>query len=420
MQDIESLINTPTNWNEKRLGEIAQTSSGGTPSRRNASFYQGSIPWVKSGELNSNIILNTSEKISEEALQSSSAKIFPKGTLLLAMYGATIGKVAILGIDAATNQAICGIRENSGFHTSYLYWYLLYCKPKLISQGIGGAQPNIGQNIIQNLSVPLPPLPEQKRIVVKIEALFAELDKGVAQLKTLKEQLKTYRQAVLKAAFEGRLTNADVPEGELPDGWESIELGQLISKPKYGSSKKCNYNVTETPVLRIPNIGAGAIDHSDLKYAEFDEKEKTGLELCQGDLLTIRSNGSVDLVGKCALITSADTHCLYAGYLIRLRPISAKLNSKYLLHTLRSGSLREQIESKAKSTSGVNNINSGELQSLKINLCSVEEQKEVVKRVETRLSVADQMEQSIDYSLRSAETLKQSILKKAFEGRLVK
>src|SRR5690606_20534806 len=96
-------------WIECTLGEVFKTTSGGTPSRRNANYYNGSIPWVKSGELDKGIINETEEKISKEALKNSSAKIFPKGTLLIALYGATIGKLSFLGIEASTNQAICGI-----------------------------------------------------------------------------------------------------------------------------------------------------------------------------------------------------------------------------------------------------------------------------------------------------------------------
>src|SRR4051812_32859977 len=105
-----------------KLGNVFKTTSGGTPSRKNPDYFKGNIPWVKSGELESNVIVETEEKISEEAIKNSSAKLFPKGTLLIALYGATIGKLARLGIDAATNQAVCGIFENEEHDHQYLYW----------------------------------------------------------------------------------------------------------------------------------------------------------------------------------------------------------------------------------------------------------------------------------------------------------
>ncbi len=131
-------INIPKHWQVKKLGEVCVTISGGTPSRGNPKYYLGNIPWVKSGELDKGLIIDTEEKISEEAIKNSSAKIFPKGTLLIALYGATIGKMAFLGVEAATNQAICGIFKNENIDSNYLFNYLFYKKPTLTKQGIGG------------------------------------------------------------------------------------------------------------------------------------------------------------------------------------------------------------------------------------------------------------------------------------------
>jgi len=451
----------PQGWAIEKLGDVCFTTSGGTPSRKIDSYYCGNIPWVKSGELDKGLITKTEEFISEEAVKKSSAKIFPKGTLLIALYGATIGKLGFLGVAAATNQAICGIFKNEVIELQFLKYYLFNKRNKLIEQGAGGAQPNISQTILKELDVVIPPLPEQHRIVAKIEELFSSLDKGIENLKTAQAQLKTYRQAVLKWAFEGKLTNMsesglgglqddrmkaveqEIPQspnspilnspilqssnpenpdsdnGELPKGWKWEKLGQLIEKPKYGTSKKCNYDVEGIGVLRIPNISNGYIDASDLKSAVFDEKEKDDLCLRKGDILTIRSNGSVDLVGKCALINKKDETYLYAGYLIRLRPLTHSILPKYLLYLMSSKELRLQIESKAKSTSGVNNINSQELCSLIIPLAPLPEQSRIVTEIETRLSVCDKLEESITQSLSQAEALRQSILKKAFEGKLV-
>ena len=191
------------NWQEKKLGEVCKTTSGGTPSRRHPNYYNGTIPWVKSGELDKGVIYDTEEKITDEAVKNSSTKIFPKGTLLIALYGATIGKLAFLGVDAASNQAVCGIYENDNIDLKYLFNFLLFKRPKLIQQGIGGAQPNISQTILKNLDVPIPKFSEQRAIVKKLESLFSSLDAGVADLKKAQKQLKIYRQAVLKKAFEG-------------------------------------------------------------------------------------------------------------------------------------------------------------------------------------------------------------------------
>lgn len=307
------------------------------------------------------------------------------------------------------------VRPNHLVNSIYINQYLkyFYSTGEIVKYQAGSNNlRNLKFRDFMKIKFPLPPLPEQRAIVKKLESLFSSLDAGVADLKKAQQQLKIYRQAVLKKAFEGDLTNATSKV-------EVVKLGSIIEKPKYGTSKKCNTEPIGKAVLRIPNINVGKINSEELKYAEFEDAEISALSLREGDILTIRSNGSVDIVGRCALISKKDTEFLYAGYLIRLRPNLEKANPKYLVHCLSSHNLRVQIEFKAKSTSGVNNINAGELESLEIPLFSLDEQNEIVKQIESRLSVCDSIEQNIKESLEKAEALRQSILKKAFEGNLL-
>ena len=205
----------------------------------------------------------------------------------------------------------------------------------------------------------------------------------------------------------------------LADGWSYLRLGLVIDEPSYGTSKKCDYDYEGTGVLRIPNIIGGVVDVSDLKGAPFGGDEKRAYTLNNGDVLMIRSNGSISIVGRCALISKAEEQYLFAGYLIRLRRNPALLLPDYLAALLSSHLLRTQIEYKAKSTSGVNNINSGEIQSLIVPLCSPSEQEVVVGRLSTCLSAIDVVEVEIDSQLLKADALRQSVLKKAFAGQLV-
>jgi type I restriction enzyme S subunit len=195
----------PKGWAYTNLDGVAEWSSGGTPSRSNPKYYQGSIPWIKTGELGSHTLWETEEHISQEAVQESSAKIFPKGSVALAMYGATIGKASILGIDAATNQA-CAVGVPKVVSTEFLYYYLLSQTKAFVDAGKGGAQPNISQGIVKAWSLCLPPRAEQTRIVAKLEELLSDLDAGVAELKAAQNKLAQYRQSLLKAAVEGTLT----------------------------------------------------------------------------------------------------------------------------------------------------------------------------------------------------------------------
>ncbi|WP_314258613.1 restriction endonuclease subunit S [Cardiobacterium hominis] len=167
----------PENWVWVRLGEIGIWGSGATPNRSNPDFYRnGDINWLKTGDLNDGYIDETSEKITALAVEKSSVILQPIGTVLMAMYGATIGKLGILNIPATTNQACCACVPFKGVLNKYLFYFLLFNRSNFILMGAGGAQPNISKEKIVSTLIPLPPLSEQQQIVAKLEALLAEID----------------------------------------------------------------------------------------------------------------------------------------------------------------------------------------------------------------------------------------------------
>lgn len=379
-----------SNWQIKKLGEICETKSGGTPSRGNKSYYSGNIPWVKSGELNKGIIYDTEEKITEEAIKNSSAKIFPKGTLLIALYGATIGKLAFLGVDAATNQAVCGIYQNDSIDSKYIYNFLFHKKQDLVKQGIGGAQPNISQTILKKLEIPLPPLETQQAIVSKIEELFSELDKGIEDLKTAQQQLKTYRQSVLKWAFEGKLTNDNVKDGELPESWEKLKIKD-ICEIKGGK----NQSKVSNPNGKYPIYGSSGI----FGYAdEYICDENTTIVGRKGNI-----NSPLFVTTKFWNVDTAFGLC-----------VNNKYDSKLLYYFC----LGFNFKKLDKSTT-IPSLAKTDIQSIDIQVPPMDEQPLIVQEIESRLSVADKMEESIAQSLQQAEALRQSILKKAFSGNLI-
>jgi len=404
------------NWQIKKLGEVCKTTSGGTPSRRNPDYYNGSIPWVKSGELDKGIILNTEEKITDEAIKNSSAKVFPKGTLLIALYGATIGKLAFLGIEAATNQAVCGIFENQNIVSKYIYYFLLFNKPKLIQQGVGGAQPNISQTILKDLDLPVPPLKTQHAIVTKLEELFSELDKGIAELKTAQQQLKTYRQSVLKWAFEGKLTNENVKEGELPERWEwttfekvCIKIGDIDHKMPKQLEKGYPYVSTKdfTNDLKISFDNAKYISKED--YLNLSKKIKPE----KGDIIFPRYG----TIGKNILV-DFDKEFLVSYSCAVVKPNHDIVLSKYIYLFSLSPKVTDEIRKYVVETTQAN-IGITSIKNFVFPLPSIDEQYKVVKELESRLSVADKLEADIEQSLQQAEALRQSILKKAFSGELI-
>ena len=203
-------IEIPDNWVWTTLGEVGTWQSGGTPSRSNKSYYGGNIPWLKTGDLNDGLISDIPESITEEAVASSSAKINPTGSVLIAMYGATIGKLGILTFPATTNQACCACIEFNAITQLYLFYFLLSQRSTFISKGGGGAQPNISKEIIVNTFIPLPPLSEQQRIIMEIEKWFAlidQIEQGRADLQTTIKQTKN---KILDLAIHGKLVPQDM------------------------------------------------------------------------------------------------------------------------------------------------------------------------------------------------------------------
>ncbi|WDB47113.1 restriction endonuclease subunit S [Escherichia albertii] len=276
----------------------------------------------------------------------------------------------------------------------------------------GGTRLKLTQANMRKIPVSLAPIAEQKVIVEKLDTLLAQVDSTKARLEQIPQILKRFRQAVLAAAVSGKLVNNNNHKAVL------TTLGHIAEDIRYGTSKKCSESEGHTPVLRIPNIGPGYIINNNLKYANFDSKELSALTLKEGDLLLIRSNGSVDLVGKVAVISENDIQYLYAGYLIRVRLRLEKAVPKYISYCLQSPQLRQIIENIARSTSGVNNINSKELASLELSLPPISEQAEIVRRVEQLFAYADTIEKQVNNALARVNNLTQSILAKAFRGEL--
>ncbi|MGL5964760.1 MAG: restriction endonuclease subunit S [Fusobacteriaceae bacterium] len=175
--EAEKPFNIPNSWEWVRLGNIGSWGSGATPSRTNSEYYlNGTIPWLKTGELNDGYINSSEEKITEKALKNTSVRLCSPGDVLIAMYGGTIGKLGILNIEATTNQACCACTTYKGINNKYLFLYLLSKRENFKSQGVGGAQPNISKEKIINTLFLLPPLQEQERIVKRVDELMAVCD----------------------------------------------------------------------------------------------------------------------------------------------------------------------------------------------------------------------------------------------------
>ena len=224
----------PESWEWQKLGDIGVWQSGATPSRLNKEYYVGNIPWLKTGDLNDGYIQEIPETITQKALEETSVKLNPAGSVLIAMYGATIGKVGILTFPATTNQACCACVEYNGIEQMYLFYFLLSHKEEFIMLGGGGAQPNISKERIVDTYIPIPPQFEQKRIINAIEQWFALIDTLESAKEDLQMSIAQAKSKILGLAIHGKLLPQD------PNDEPAIELLKRIN-PKFTPCDNAHY-----------------------------------------------------------------------------------------------------------------------------------------------------------------------------------
>jgi type I restriction enzyme S subunit len=450
-------ITLPLDWEWVSLGNICRTTSGGTPSRKNKEYFEGDIPWVKSGELPDGPVSEIEEYITGEAVKNSSAKQFPKGTLLIALYGATVGKLGVLTQEAATNQAVCAIFPPDDLETKYLFWYLRFVRSDLIAQAIGGAQPNISQGILRNLLIPVAPFYQQKQIVAEIEKQYSRLDEAVANLNRVKANLKRYRAAVLKAAVKGKLTEGwrkqhpDVEPASklvdrilvkrrakwggrgkykeplaqntnelpsLPNGWTWATVEQITSLDVGFAFKSSEFVNSGMRLLRGENIEPGSLRWEDTRY--WPEARLQGYQhllIRKGDIVLAMDRPLISSGLKIARARAADLPCLLVQRMARFLPadegmasfIFVCLNSDAFVRHLLRGQTGTQLP----------HISGSGIQSFLMPIPPLKEQEQIVAEVERRLSVIEELEAATEANLTRADRLRQSILSQAFSGRLL-
>ena len=391
----------PPGWSSAKLGEVASWGSGGTPSRSNAALYGGSISWFKTGELGPRQIFKSEETITEEALKVSSAKLFPAGSVALAMYGATIGKVSILGVEAATNQACAvGIPKETITNTAYLYHYLRSQKEAFVEAGQGGAQPNISQTVVKSWPFPVAPLNEQKRIADKLDTVLTRVDAVNSRLARVAPLLKRFRQSVLAAATSGRLTEDWRGGRAVNETWRVIPLGKYVE----------NHDGARVPIsetLRTERRGAypyygasGVIDTIDGFTHE-------------GKFVLIGEDGA-NLVTRSKPIAFIATGKIWVNNHAHVLKCKEGASDEYLAYYINSIDLTPYVSGSAQPKLNQKNLNT-----IPVPVPPTEEQTEIVRRVETLFAFADRLEARLAQAQTAATRLTPALLAKAFRGELV-
>ena len=335
-----------------KIGDVFKTSSGGTPLRSNLEFYNnGTIPWLKSGEVAQGYIYNSEEFITEEGLKNSSAKLFPVNSVLVAMYGATAGQVGILKFEATTNQAICAIYPNEKALPEYLYCILKQQTANFVALSGGGGQPNISQQIIKDFEIPLPPIEIQQQIVDEINEYQKIIDGA-------KQVVNNYK-----------------PIFSINPNWEFIDLGELCDVVR-GSSPRPqgdpNYYGGSIPRLMVADVTRDGMYVYPKIDTLTDEGAKKSRPMKKGEVVMAVSGnpGLPSILGVDACI-----HDGFVGY----RNLSEKILPNFLYFVL----IKNMVLNKAQSDGAVFlNLTTNQIKEFKTPLPSIEEQKSIIKKIE--------------------------------------
>ncbi|RKS14324.1 restriction endonuclease subunit S [Flavobacterium sp. 120] len=398
---VKKILVSPK-WEQKTLGEVCEIKSGKNQSK--VINPNGKYPIYGS----SGIFGYADEYICDE----NTTIIGRKGTINSPIYVTT----KFWNVDTAFG--LC-VKEN--LNSKFLYYFCLSFNFKKLDKST--TIPSLSKGDLLAIELPIPPLETQTFIVSKIEELFSELDKGIEDLKTAQLQLKTYRQSVLKWAFEGKLTNKKFKEGELPKSWDSVKIEFLLFDTKKGMStgpfgtmlKKYEHQKDGIPVLGIENIGEGVFQLPNKIFITSEKaKELKNFVVIENDIIISRSG----TVGEICLLPKKMENSIISTNLIRVRLNQKIINPKYFVYLFQGGKVRQEVFDLCKGSSRAF-LNQTILKSLNFPYCEINEQNRVIQEIESRLSVADKMEENITQSLQQAEALRQSILKKAFSGELV-
>lgn len=411
----EELYQLPDDWVWTTIGEIGIVQSGGTPSTRNKEFWGDEVSWITPADLsgyNEKYISKGNRSITKIGLAYSSAKLLPAGTVLFSSR-APIGYVVIAKNELATNQGFKNLIATKSLNSEYVYYYFQTLKPMAEKVANGTTFLELSAKNFSSLPFPLPPLKEQYKIVSKIETLFSELDQAEKGLQKAKQQLEVYRQALLKSAFDGKLTNPNIKSGYVPSSWKIVKISEISNVVRGGSPRPAgdpNFYDGKIPFLKVRDITKDR--KAVLNTFEFTIKE-AGLRKTRKikpKTLLLSNSGATLGVPKICMIDAT----INDGIAAFLELDERSLFYIYYFFLSKTQKLRNINMGAAQP-----NLNTSIIKNIELPYCSFEEQNNIVEILESNFTLIENLEKSIKNSLNEVYIFKHSLLKKAFEGKLV-
>ena len=377
----------------------------------NKDYYGGNIPWLKTGDLNDGTIIYIPEYITQRALEETSVRLNPKGSVLIAMYGATIGKIGILSFPATTNQACCACYEYS-INQMFLFYFLLANRENFIAMGGGGAQPNISKEKIISTNMPLPPLKEQERIVEEIERWLSFVDMVEKEKSDLQSTICLAKSKILDLAIHGKLVpqdpndepasellkrinpkaeiTCDNPQyGKLPKGWCLCHIPDVANTLLGKTLDRSKNTGTPKDYLCAINVLWGKFDFTTHKQFLLEKNEYERYAVMKGDLMVCEGGD----VGRCAIWEDDSKEIYYQNALHRIRCKEGVFNY-YILYLLWHYKLNGTIDYLCKGVT-IKHFTQAVMNKLDILLPPFEEQKRIVTKIEELFAQLDKIESSL-------------------------
>ncbi|WP_228821647.1 restriction endonuclease subunit S [Nocardia cyriacigeorgica] len=386
-----------------RLGDLCRIQSGGTPARQQTANFSGAIPWVKIGDMLQGKIRSTEECLSEAGIRGSSAKILPAGTVLISIF-ATIGRTAVLEIDAATNQAIAGLTPNDPekLNPLFLRRFLDSTVSDLEKRARGVAQVNINLSILKSIEIPLPNICEQERILGildQVDALREKRRKSIALLDDL-------AQSIFLDMFEGQgSADKTIPLGSLAEVASGITKGRRVAT---------NVPLRNVPYLAVANVQDKRLNLDAIKRIDATESEIERYRLMPDDLL-LTEGGDPDKLGRGTLWRSELRECIHQNHIFRVRlRDNLTVRPTYLNWVISSERGRRYFLRSAKQTTGIASINATQLRSFPVPIAPIAQQ----RLFEDRIRAIDRCKRHHDAAGLHLDTLFSSIQSRAFRGEL--
>lgn len=422
---IEWIGDVPEHWDKRKISWLFhRIGSGTTPDSHEEKYYNGNIPWVNSGDLKDEHIIKIEKNITNLALEKfSTLKFFPKDTLIIAMYGASIGKLGILTMPATVNQACCALCEPKNFHMKFLFYWFIANRNIIISQGQGGGQPNISQELIKNLILLVPTLlDEQKQIADFLDREISKINLDIQKYRKIIELLIEKRQIVTNQALtKGLNPNVQMKDsgikwiGKIPEHWNltsvkfiyEIQLGKML-QPQPNSSDDVLVTYFNTDYVQWYDIKT-----NDLPKMWINPSDISQYLIKEGDLL-VCEGGSYP--GRAAITPKIDFIAIIQNALHRIRP-SMKSDVKYLLYLLficRDSGWIDVLTN--KTTMG--HLTREKLASLKIPFPELIEQKQIVDFIDNEFTLINSIIQKTESQIEKLQEFRQAIISEAVTGKI--